>query len=289
MRKSLIRHFLLCIGFTMLLIGVSAQEYNFNRFSIEEGLPRSGVYDIYEDKNGYLWIGTEEGGVSVFDGSSFHIFTTEDGLVSNTVRCIYEDSKGIFWFGTDKGLSSYNGDVFITYTLDNQSLPEIRSIQQDKSGVLCLGTLGQGVFRVKGIESSELKVQKITTEEGLLDNKVRVIFLDSKGVLWVGTDGGLNKIKGNLITGITTENGLSDNRVLSIFEDKSKTLWFGTQNGASHLVAGEFNNYTEKDGLISNRVKAISQDYMGYIWFGTKKRVTCFDGKFFSHITEKNG
>ncbi|MCP4520186.1 MAG: SpoIIE family protein phosphatase [Cytophagales bacterium] len=284
------RYLLLFVLFTSSLSAFS-QEYNFQRFSIEEGLPRSGVYDIYEDTNGFLWIATEGGGLSVFDGKTFHSYTTEQGLISNTVRCIYEDNSGLFWLGTDKGISCFDGHKFINFN-EKQGLPkkQIRDIQEDKEGNLFFATLGGGLCKLKEqITDSSSCFDYITTKNGLLNDKVRCLLLDSKGGLWIGTDGGASKMNGKLFQHYTTEQGLASNKILTIFQDKSHNIWFGTKGGASELKGNQIITYTKEDGLIANRIKAISQDYIGNIWFGTKDGASYFNGTKFKNISEKNG
>ena len=62
---------------------IYSQQFHFRQYSIEEGLPRSGVYSIYEDNKGFLWIGTEGGGVAKFDGINMEVYSKTDGLSSN--------------------------------------------------------------------------------------------------------------------------------------------------------------------------------------------------------------
>ena len=76
-----------------------AQHYNFKQYSVEEGLPRSGVYCLLQDSRGFLWTGTEGGGLSRFDGKEFVTFTIGNGLPDNTIRSLFEDKAGNLWIG----------------------------------------------------------------------------------------------------------------------------------------------------------------------------------------------
>ena len=114
MRKS--GSVLLLLFFAILSF---AQQYNFSTYSIENGLAQSQVYAIYEDSRGYIWVGTDGGGLSVFDGIIFRNITKENGLSSNQIRSIFEDSQGNMWFGMKDGfLNKFNGVNFITYGTD---------------------------------------------------------------------------------------------------------------------------------------------------------------------------
>src|ERR1700735_3223416 len=73
-----------------------SQEYSYTHYDITEGLAGSTVYCITQDKDGFLWVGTETG-VSRFDGTHFKNFTTADGLPDIEVLQIFGDSKGRVW------------------------------------------------------------------------------------------------------------------------------------------------------------------------------------------------
>ena len=62
---------------------VRAQQYNFIKYNVQEGLPQSQVYDLYQDSKSYLWMATQGGGVCAFDGASFSTLTMKDGMPSN--------------------------------------------------------------------------------------------------------------------------------------------------------------------------------------------------------------
>jgi hypothetical protein len=75
---------------------VFSQTYSYTRYDIQHGLAGSTVYCMLQDKQGFLWFGTETG-VSRFDGTHFKNFTTFDGLPDNQVLEMFEDSKGRIW------------------------------------------------------------------------------------------------------------------------------------------------------------------------------------------------
>lgn len=75
-------------------------------YSVNEGLPSSETYTVFQDSKGYIWIASDMG-VSRFDGYNFKVFTTEDGLTDNTVFRFYEDPKGRIWCCTFSGRLCY--------------------------------------------------------------------------------------------------------------------------------------------------------------------------------------
>src|SRR5262245_50798475 len=77
------------------------QEYRYTQYDVNSGLPASVVYSMLQDKQGYLWFGTESG-VSRFDGTHFKNFGTLDGLPDNEILDLFEDSKGRIWMAPFK-------------------------------------------------------------------------------------------------------------------------------------------------------------------------------------------
>lgn len=79
------------------------------RYSIEEGLPTSNMYSVFEDQDGYLWLGTDVG-VLRYDGYQFQHFNTDNGVADNEIFKVYQDSEGRIWFLSLNGKLSYYKD-----------------------------------------------------------------------------------------------------------------------------------------------------------------------------------
>jgi len=87
----------------------------FRQFTTEHGLPSSETYDVLEDRDGYIWIATDNG-VSRYDGYRFENFGPEEGLNSPVVLKLYEDYRGRIWFCTlDSRLFYYQHGRIIPY------------------------------------------------------------------------------------------------------------------------------------------------------------------------------
>lgn len=78
--------------------GLFCQDYTYVQYDTRDGLAGSTVYDLCQDKEGFLWFATETG-LSRFDGTHFVNFTTQDGLPDNEVLKLFPDSKGRVWIG----------------------------------------------------------------------------------------------------------------------------------------------------------------------------------------------
>lgn len=148
MRKSLC----ICISIFVLIFfffDSYAQEFLYDHFTKEQGLGGNTAYCISQDKDGFIWIGTD-GGASRFDGYSFENFTVEDGLADNEVLEVFSDSKGRTWFTCFAGAMCYyfNGKIYnasndriLDSIKDNKMLHEVT---EDKEGNIW--GIGRNIF-----------------------------------------------------------------------------------------------------------------------------------------------
>ncbi len=136
------------------------------------------------------------------------------------------------------------------------------------------------------------KMEIFTTEDGLSNNKIRVIFQDKFGYIWVGTENGLNKYDGygfTIYKNIQADSSsLSNNIVTSIVEDIYGNLWIGTKNGLNKLnrEKGSFIRYYAEEGndqaLKNSYIKSLLADSMGNLWIDT------FSGFFHQYKISEN-
>ncbi|MCK4359105.1 MAG: ATP-binding protein [Candidatus Cloacimonetes bacterium] len=318
---------ILYFGILLLIVPgiIFAQQYNFKTYSVEDGLAQSQVFAICQDSKGYMWFGTNGGGVSKFDGKDFKNFTTQDGLSNNAIWSILEDQKGNLWFATERGVSKFDGKVFKNFTTkEGLSHNLVWSILEDREGNLWFGTEGgiskfdgktfknfttkEGLINdmvwsiledrkgnlwfgtLDGVSKYESETfTNYTTKEGLINNIIWSILEDQEGNLWFGTDDGVSKYDGNIFINFTTKEGLSNNIIWSIFEDQERNLWFATERGVSKFNGKTFTNFTSNEGLIDNTVWSILEDREGNIWFATDEGISKYAGETFTIFTTKNG
>lgn len=265
-------------------------QYSHDLWRTENGLPQSAVQSILQTRDGYIWLGTQEGLVR-FDGVRFVVFDKRNTkeILHNNILTLFEDRKGNLWFGTaGGGLNCLkNGKFSVHTTKEGLSNNFVISIYEDRQGSLWIGTEGGGLNSFK-----DGKFIVYTTKEGLSNDFVLWTSEDRGGNLWIGTREGLNKFKEGKFTVYTTKQGLSNNRVLVISEDREGNLWIGTRGGGLNKLSfqngiGKFTVYDTKNGLSSDIVYSIVEDREGNLWIGTEggglNRLT--DGKFSSFTT----
>lgn len=166
---------LLCLLFQTHAFG---QIYNFNHYSLKDGLIQSNVNDILQDHDGYLWFATD-GGLSKFNGKNFTNYSTNEGLSEASVNTICEDNKGNIWIGHSYGkISVYDGKKFKNFDLKLTEKPgRITDIIKDNKGYLWISTIGSGVLKVNP-ENNELQQYSISKN---LSDLVFMSYIDASG------------------------------------------------------------------------------------------------------------
>lgn len=259
----------------------------FKTYTTDDGLALDAVNCAILDSRGHLWFGTNGGGVSRYDGSTFTNFSSADGLAGNIIRSMLKDRQGRIWFGTISGVSSYDGHQFTDYS-DHDGFSEygVFSILEDKAGNIWFGTGGGGATRYDGKSFVDF-----TTSEGLADNFVLSMLEDKEGNLYFGTyGGGLSKYDGATFKNFTESDGLAGNRVRSLMLSKSGKIWIGTiGGGVSEFDGRVFTNHSNQDGLAGNIVRTIIEDAQGSTWFATETGITRYDGSRFTSYTRGQG
>lgn len=118
----------------VLPLWTSAQEYNYVRYDTKDGLAGSTVYDICQDRDGFIWFATEAG-LSRFDGTRFKNFTTADGLPDAEVLKLYTDHTGRVWIAPFKNTVCYYYQGKI-YTAANDSLLKKVKLNTSITGIV---------------------------------------------------------------------------------------------------------------------------------------------------------
>jgi signal transduction histidine kinase/ligand-binding sensor domain-containing protein/DNA-binding response OmpR family regulator len=129
--------------------------------------------------------------------------------------------------------------------------------------------------------------ERIGTEQGLSQNRITSIYQDSKGLLWFGTQDGLNMYDGYNFKVFKHEpgnpNSLSDYAVNSILESDSGIFWIGTREGINrfNLKTQSFKHYKHNpdsnNSLVSNLIWCLIKDKYDNLWIGTRDGLSKFN------------
>lgn len=247
-------------------------QYAMNHWLAENGLPQSSVYAICQTRDGYLWLGTEEG-LARFDGVAFTVFDkrTVPELHSNHILTLYEDRRGSLWIGTkDGGLTRLAGGRFTTFTtVDGLPSNTVWTVTEDRSGVLWAGTRRGGLARLDGA-----RFRAFGRRDGLASDTVITLLADPDGSLWVGTAQGLQRWRGDGPQDFAQSAAIPRGPVQALLYSRDGSLWAGTVgHGLLRLHDGASEGYSIAQGLPSDTidVHTLLEDRNGNLWVGTDR------------------
>ncbi|MCC8154363.1 MAG: hypothetical protein LIP01_09180 [Tannerellaceae bacterium] len=125
--------------FLILFTPSKAEEYSFRRYTNKNGLSHNTIPCSFQDSEGYMWIGTEEG-LNRFDGYTFRVYKNHpldiQTLPGNSIHSISEDSDGRLWICTGSGSCYFDKETekfernFIPF--EDEYSPYFSSIIKDK-------------------------------------------------------------------------------------------------------------------------------------------------------------
>ena len=177
---------------------LAVSQINFDIFTQEEGLTNNLIQCIYQDKEGWMWIGTSQG-LSRFDGYNFVNFLPNandtSSLNGNLVRVIWEDRNGRLLVGTENGglnIFDRQKERFLNPYKNHPELElkevSVNAIKEDKSKNVWIGT-DFNIFVIDTTDNlSPIHPKPFHSEINFEGNYVRNLQFDKKGKLWIGTD-----------------------------------------------------------------------------------------------------
>ena len=206
------------------------------------GLAQNSAYAVYESRDGSVWAGTLNGGVSKFKDGHFTTYTTTNGLASNTVSSILETRDSAMWFATPAGLSFFSKGQWRTYTtVDGLPSPEVNCLFEDSSGTLWSGTSAGLAFFASG------RFQVPRESPDILREQIVGMAEDKNGRFWIATsDHVLRVARDKLLSGVVkvvdvrqydqadgleSTEGLKRSR--SVVSDSTGRIWFSLRSGLS--------------------------------------------------------
>ena len=296
------RIFTLFIFLSLISNGLS-QQFNFRNFNLEDGLPQNSVYNIFQDNNGYIWLGTQ-GGVAIFDGIQFKNFDQKDGISGNHVTKICQDKNNNIWLGHRfEGFScivnekitklnpiesKYNliaisawkdGIVSIIQSEDSVSSSQysILYLNHKNDKVQC-SNLDIGTFtNIYQIKSKDKELYLATNNgiqifnadlalknEILINEQVVDFDWDANGSLYVLTNKSI-KILNDLKTDHEIIINEKYNQLLAC---KSGQIWICNDKGALSIIGDKKQIINTKNGLPTSDIYCVTEDNEGNIWFG---------------------
>jgi signal transduction histidine kinase/ligand-binding sensor domain-containing protein len=247
-------------------------EYVHNIWRTKEGLPQNSVSAVVQTRDGYLWLGTEEGLVR-FDGLQFTIFNkgNTEAFRYSAISTLLEDHEGTLWIGTyGGGLVHYDRGQFSAYTTENGlSANIITHLTSDTRGTVWIGT-STGLNRFRSGTLTRVRIADHT------DNSISALTIDPDGRLWVVVEGHVHVIKDDKVDDALLPSRLRSATTIRMLQfDRSGRLWFRDIDGLFWLKDGHLTQYGVGQGMPTLGARIVYQDKRGSIWIGTDSAGLC--------------
>ena len=300
------RHFKKLI--TTTLVGITvltpinklsyAQSKNliFNNINIEQGISQSTIEDIFQDSEGYIWLGTNDG-LNRYNGYEFKIYNYEEyqnSISHNGITDITEDKYGNIWVNTVSGVNKINKktEKISNYTEINGKIKEdsTTEIIVTKDNNILVGTYeGLNIYNAKEDRFDIILEQK----DGILSSCIYSIDEDINGNIWIGTELGLNKLSKDFKV---LETYTSESEIYNIFcDDENGFVWAGSDSSGllkidtkTKEVTQYINDIEDENSIPANQVGAIIRDSKGNLWVGTTNGLARYNEKNDSFDVYKN-
>lgn len=277
---------------TCLDMSGSSDRYSISHLGVEHGLSNNHVVGIAQDKNGFIWIATDEG-LNRYDGHSFKPYYKDESgegesLTGNELNAILDDPmRPILWIATARGgLNAYNyeTDTFTSYRhndTDDVSLitDDVTSLSPASDGGVWVTTFWRGFDHF----DPDTKVFTHYSHEnisGLPNAPVWSMCEGSDGLLYIGQErAGFSVVNPVLKTAVNytfkpdDPHSLPDNDVECVFIDSINNIWVGTKEGLSlfNPDSGTFVNFGLIHPQLRNKVSDIRQFADDKLWVAMER------------------
>jgi len=278
-------------------------QYAHEVWTTKNGLPEADVMAILQTRDGYVWVGSEEG-LARFDGVTFTVFDHRNSpLPNNRIQALTEAPDGSLWIGTESGLARLKDGQFSTFTTqDGLPSDNIRDLWSSAGGTVWVTTAhGVTEFRDNRFEADPWLQRSvphfprdvlhtrsgelwIAADLGLMivpppgnraprrtllgDKAVRVMLQSADGSVWAATSAGLYRIHDYKPEPYVLGPQAAHSEITALLEDRDRNLWVGLGDGLLRVNKDGILRYSVNDGLSGVEVKSFFEDRAGNLWVG---------------------
>lgn len=295
LRYAILFSLLLSINNSLAYEYIVSPELKFESITIQDGLSQSYVFDIVEDKQGLIWIATQEG-LNKYDGKDFTHYKNDildkTSVANNFIRKVFVDNSGRLWIGTQNGLSRYNEktDNFDNYLHNKNTTTSLQDnvvwdIYQDRDNKIWI-TTESGIHYYDENQNNFHRI-KIKDDDNKL-KEIKIFFQDEQGNFWLGTyENGIYIVGNNLKTAISLqkENKWSlyiDANRLSDIAIVDNDYWLATDKGIfivdkNYKLKRHLDSQSVNAPISSNMVNSILQIDDTHVWIATEFGLTIYN------------
>jgi len=268
--------------------GISRYYLNSDKKTVIYNQASNSIYEYIrffrEDRDGNLWIGSNEGGVILYNMKTAK-FEAQPYINSilpriDQVTALEIDRKNRLWIGTVEGIAvgTINEPNFQRYTLvDSLTIFGITALYCDPNGDMWIGTEPRG--DKPGLIKFDAAKDDFISVTALPGIKPKAFVMDDKGVLWIGTGEGVIAFRNDsVIATVNQSDGLLSDNINLLTSGNDGSIYIGTNNGLNRYFpeTNRIFSYTERNGFtgIETKPSAVYKSLSGDIWFGTANGAT---------------
>jgi diguanylate cyclase (GGDEF)-like protein len=292
-----------------LACGSQAQQYVFRVFRQPEGLKNIAVESLARDREGYLWVGTENGLFRLV-GASFERFGAEQGIDDPYISEVLADPDGTIWVGTDEDLYRWDGQRFLRAGSQAISIAGPNRMAVEDAEHLLIATRGR-LYRLKHSPSGSMISYTPVFPETMLASQPELghvgrlmitIGKDGSRTVWMGCGSKLVSFSDSrtgaggtpeMVTDWGKEQGLAEDTWQNVLVDHAGTIWATAKHHIEALVAGsarfEDRSKTETISVTLFGHGALIEDPEGRVLVTDGDGVSRWEGDRWKHIGRDNG
>jgi len=281
-----------------------AQQFTFRHYGQDEGLRNLDVFQLIQDKQGFLWSATENG-LYRYDGSEFHRFGEAEGIDESMVVYVYQDASSRIWITTNDHLYYLSGARFEAVPSGPEPLQlgvgqRLTSI--DPRHILFLNRsslmLAQQSKSPNGSSEQWAITPFFTAQQTAAHPELTLlhsVFVDRDGTLWLGCDQSLCRVNGNRIEVMGEHQGLPSEPWVSLFQDRQGALWARNPRHIRVLAPGS-TTFVPRDIIpekvsvfVGAGVLTLSEDRDGNVLTQTSNGIARWGGTAWQTFDRTNG
>ncbi len=240
----------------------------------DDGVSDNNVYDLEVDYKGVLWLATDNG-ITRFSSKACDIISMKDGLNDNIVRVLEAAPDGNLWVGTEEqGISIYSPDNKSFTNLSGWNFGPITGFTMPLLNDIWISTEKEGIIQLQISENSKPTYRKLTTDQGLISNRIKTILKDDEDNIWIGGKYGIIQALPPVFEFLNESNGTPFKMAYSLIKDNDENLWVCSESGLYRGIpdnSGQFiwDNLSKIMGLRKMNFISLFPDNKGQVWAGT--------------------
>ncbi len=319
------------ISVATLVLPASTQAifpYGVRIWQTDEGLPQNSVFALAQTRDGYLWVGTQEG-LARFDGVRFTVVDEPAApeLRSGWITALLVAGDGSLWIACDgHGVLRFKDGALARFTETN-GLPGQQTwcLANGRDGAVWIGSEGgltrylDGTLKswteqtglpdvsIRGVSedrrgqvhlatrrglvslSREGEIRNTYFGAGMIPNALKSVVADRLGNIWVSSNEGVTRENESGRRFYGVPEGLPDKLPTVIYEDRAGRIWVGTYNGVACLVDGEVVSTPMAEAGFGDLVYTIFEDREANLWVGGRDGLYRLRPARFTTFTTREG